>query len=262
MEEENIKNEEEVAQPGEGPAVVEMAMTPKKKAPMGTYLVIGLAVIVVLGFVLISVSGPKDVDDTVVPALVGEYPDVVAIVNGEEVSSALLTKSVTQSEQIAQQNGLDITDAAVRAQIDSQALEILLNTTLLSQAATAAGIFASEEQITEQITVLEAQFGGPEGLQAQLDSLAISEEDLRVDLATQISIQTYLEGAEEFQGLTVTQEEIEEAYGVYLLENPELPPLEEIASQIEELLLGQKQQDASNLLIERLRTEAVIETRV
>lgn len=266
MDEQQVQNSGESMQKAPQKEVKKQpAMKPKKVFSMKFIIVILALVIAALGTVLYMSSMKTDTDDMMGDEAMkadNTYPDVVAIVNGEELSNEEFTKHIAQVEQSAAQQGLDPQDPTVHSQVESEAMTILINTKLLTQAAMKEGIAVLEEQVNEQIALIEAQFGGKEALQTQMDTLGVTEEILRTDIAEQLAIETYIKGSPAFADITVTDEDISSAYDTFSEQNPELPPLEEISSQIKEQLIAQKQQALTGELIGKLRTEAVIEVKI
>jgi peptidyl-prolyl cis-trans isomerase SurA len=226
----------------------------------GKFIVIFLAIALALLaglYYMLTQTAQNDGGNIIAPA--NSYPEVVATVNGENVSGEELSESVTRSEQSASQQGFDTTSPEIREQINAEALNVLINTKLLLQTAVASGMSATEEQVAEQITLLEQQFGGAEGLKTQMDTLGVTDESLRADLRDQLTIETYIKASDEYGTISVTDEEIATAYANFLTQNPELPALEEIREPIREQLIAQKQQEVIATIIQRIKETADIQ---
>ena len=229
--------------------------------------IVALAVIIAGGIYAyhtygFSLPGQKPAAATVIAPTAADYPAVVAVINGEEVPGSELAQSAAQAEQTAVQQGLDPKDPQVRGEIDTQAMDVLINTHLLSQAAKAAGIVISDTDVQTQITQLETQYGGADALHKQMTTLGISDESLRADIKTQLAIEAYLKTTPEFSSITVTDAEVSSAYDTYSAQNAQLPPLDQISSQIKDQLTTQKQQTATGVIIDKLRASAQIEKKV
>lgn len=192
-----------------------------------------------------------------------EYPAVVAVVNGQEVSVAEFEQSYKQAAAIATQQGYDpVTDAAVQKEVETQALTILVNTTLALQAATAAGHTASDETVDAAVSELETQFGSKEQLATALAGVGLDEAGMRADLAEQIIVDAYIAASPEWQAVTVTDEEIRAYYDLAAGQMEDIPPLTEVFEQIRTQLTTEKQQAATTELLDRLRNEATIEMKI
>lgn len=190
------------------------------------------------------------------------YPAVVAVVNGENITGSDLQKSVVQTQNVAQQQGADLTDPKVQAIIQSQAISLLVNAKLLEQAATKIGITASSGEIDAQYKAIEDQFGGADKLAAQMKTDDLTEADLRDNIKQQTLIKAYLATEPSYANATVTDADVATAYATYKAQSTSTPPLEEISDQIKEQLLEQKQQDAINSIIDALRASSTIKMNV
>lgn len=227
-------------------------------------LLVGALVAGYFFFMKDSAQAPEDPTATsTVDIVLGEDRGTgpVARVNGTEISQEEYEESVGNIAETARAQGADLTDESVKTEIKTQALEALINTELLVQAAASAGIAASDEAVQTEYDGIVAQFGGQEALQAQLISYNISEETLREDIAEQLTIQAYLDTTVDTSTITVTDEEIQEFYDS-LSGTQQLPELASIRDQIEAELQSQKEQALVVDLLTQLRADAQVETLV
>lgn len=193
------------------------------------------------------------------PAEQKEYPDVVANINGEDVPKDPLLQSITQTQSVAAQQGANPSDPAVQEQIEAQALDVVINTVLLIQAAEEAQIAIAPEEIDAELAQLVTQFGGQESLQAELDRIGMTEEDLRADLEEQLLISAYIEMQIDETTLAVSDAEVEAMYATFAQQNTQMPELADIQEQLREQLASQKQQEAVGQLLEELKADANVE---
>lgn len=217
-------------------------------------------------FVLIALAAaafwyngmPSDNETASVGGVV--YPPVVAVVNGQEVSLADFQQSYDQAAAIAAQQGFDpATNEEVRAEIEKQAIAVAVNTTLLTQAALAAGIEATDEAVQAEVTQLETQFGGVEQLATALAGAGLDDAAMRADLREQILVEAFITSSPEWEAIAVTDAEVQALYDEVAAVNEEVPPFAEVEMQVRAQLLSQKQEEATNALIERMRADAEIE---
>jgi parvulin-like peptidyl-prolyl isomerase len=185
----------------------------------------------------------------------------VAVVNGEEVTGKELNTSIQQFNQAALAQGVDTTNPDVVADIRNQALEVLVNTTLLKQAAQEQGIEVSDEATTERLETIESEIGGAEVLQSRIDELGLTRAELREDIQEEILIQTLLDGIFSEADVSVTDEEIQEVYDAAGGVEAGLPPLEEVREQIEAQVRGTKEQAVIDEYLGELKAEADIEIK-
>lgn len=188
-----------------------------------------------------------------------EAGKTVAVVNGEEIVNAELDTSIKQFTQVAVAQGMDITNPAAQTQIRDQALEVLINTELLKQAAAERGHAVSEEDVTARITAIEEELGGAETLAERMATLDISEEQLRDDVKDELLIQMLLDDLFAEAAIEVTDEEVAEVYEIAGGEAAGLPALEEVQEQVREQIVASKEQEVIDTYLGEIREEAEIE---
>ena len=187
------------------------------------------------------------------------YPEPVALVNGTAVDQQLFEQNVTETLAAAEAQGLDIADETVRTEVESQALEVIINTRLLVAAATKAGYQVTDEEIATRIGELEEQFGGAQALDAELEQLGLDREELATDVREQLSVDALLEEEVLTQPITVTDEEVAEVYESLQTAGQEMPPLASVKDAIVAQIEQQKQQGLIENYLEELRAAADIE---
>lgn len=191
-----------------------------------------------------------------------EYPSVVAYVNGVPVSVEDFKSSYDQAARIAAEQGFDpATDAAVAGEVEAQAVLVLINTVIMVEAAKAAGFTASEEAIDAEVANLELQLGGAEQLASAIASVGLDTAGMRADLAEQIIVNDFIASTPEWGAIAVTDEEVSAYYDLAATQMAEIPPLGEVAEQIKAQLRLEKEQLATETILERLRGEATIEMK-
>ena len=193
-----------------------------------------------------------------------DYPEVIAVVNGIDVSSDRFVQGLEQAAQQAAQQGANPEDEAVRSQIETQTTTALVNTELLKQAAEAAGVTADEAAINAEIDAVVQQFGSEEEFQNQLEAAGISIEQLRSDFQEQLTIDAYVRQTPEWGSVTIEDGEAQAFYDDIAVQSDgqELPAFAEVEAAIEEQLLGTKQQEITQEIIDRLRSVAEIEVLI
>jgi FKBP-type peptidyl-prolyl cis-trans isomerase (trigger factor) len=191
-------------------------------------------------------------------------PEPAAVkVNGEKIAQSLYQKNYEQLALQAASQGADAADPATAEQIKKQAIDVLVNSALLKQAARNAGIVVTPEQITERYQgIVDAQ-GGEEALAARMAELMITKEGLMSDIEDEILIQTHLDTAVDIKSIDVTKEEVD-AFYKSVTSNPEVkvPPLEEVRDQVEQEIRYGKQQELIGAYIETLKKDAEVEVLI
>ncbi len=130
-------------------------------------------------------------------------------------------------------------------------------------AATEAGVAATDEEVEAQFQVALENVGGQENLASALAGIGMTEEELRADIKNDVLINNYLEDKLGLAELSVSDEEVQAAYDAAAASNAEeVPPLADVAELIKNQLLLEKQQQAISVELEKLRAEAEIEVLV
>lgn len=182
-----------------------------------------------------------------------------ATVNGVSISQVELDNSITNvTDELAAQ-GVDISTDQAKGIIESDALNRLINTELLLQAAAAAGYSVEEGAVNDQVELLTNQFGGKEKLNEHLAELKLTEEMMREDISEQLSVEAYLTGETKIAEITASEEDVINFYNNLRDQyGDQLPPLPDIRLQVEGDVLGQKQQELLGQILADLRAEASV----
>jgi len=245
----------------ETPAAAPVATKSKSKA--GLYIAAIVIVIVTLLIVLFLLEkagrSSTGIFDSYLAAQ--ENSVVVAVVNGEEITGKDLSVSIQQFNQAALAQGVDTTNPEVVADIRSQALEVLINTTLLRQAALAEGITVSDEETAQRLDTIEEEIGGAEVLQARIDELGLTRANLEEDIKEEIVIQSLLDTLFAETDMVVTEEEILAVYDAAGGVDAGLPPLEEVRDQVEAQVRSTKEQEIIDAYLTDLKDEAEVELK-
>jgi len=186
----------------------------------------------------------------------------VAVVNGIKISKTQYEKSREQIIASAGQQGLDMTDEKIKAEIDAQAIDVLINTELLKQVAEEAGVVVTPEQIETRYQEVIASVGGADELTKRMTELGITETSLRSDIEGEILIQSYLADAVDTSGVTVAEADITTAYENAGGVDAGLPALADVRDQIEAQLKSAKEQELITNFIKTLKDKATIEVLI
>jgi hypothetical protein len=186
----------------------------------------------------------------------------VAVVNGKKIFQNEFDESRALIEQTATSQGADLADASVQAEVNKQALEILINNALLITAAEKAGFTAEASEVDAKYSELVAQLGGEEGLETKMKEIGLTAEKLKRNIKERILADKYIESETTIKTLTVSDEEVAEFLASISADVKDLPPLEEIRPQIEADILGQKQQEVVSELLAKLKAESEIKVNI
>lgn len=121
---------------------------------------------------------------------VGELPDVVAVVNGQEITrDQLMSEAIgayQQLRQIGRQPEID-------REFLGQALDQIIAGMLLHEAARVEGVAATSEEVNQRVLQVRASFTTEEAFQQYLSRGGTTESTLREEMAREISRGKYLE---------------------------------------------------------------------
>ncbi|MGP9583042.1 MULTISPECIES: SurA N-terminal domain-containing protein [unclassified Brachybacterium] len=192
---------------------------------------------------------------------VSDVPDVVATVNGEDITkdefTAIYEGQFQQAAMQQQQSaGGEVDQAALKTQVANQ----LVDNRLLLQGASEAGIEPTDADIDATLEEIAQQngLGSADEVVAALEQQGMSEEDVRKDASSQFMLTTYIEqeaGIEE-----PTDEELKTQYD-QLVEQQEqaggdtaqVPPFEEAKEQLAQQAIAQQQNEAATTIAAELR---------
>ncbi len=196
-----------------------------------------------------------------ISALVQPTP-AAAVVNGVKIPLTQYEKNREQLIQTATFQGLDPENDTIKTQINSQALDVLVNTELLRQAAVEAGITVSDADVDARYAEIVTTLGGEEQLTAKMTELNITPESLRTDIAGEILIKKHLDTAVDFGSVTLDPAEVQAVYDQANTPGADIPPFAEVKDQIEAQIRTTKEQEVVGKYIETLKADATIETKI
>ncbi|MFW6233077.1 MAG: SurA N-terminal domain-containing protein [Nanoarchaeota archaeon] len=198
-----------------------------------------LALLIVVGFIVFSGDNNSDITG-----------NVVAKVNGEEITS----EEVNAIQQNFMQQGQEISE--------EDALEQIISQKLISQEMEKGDYSVSTEEaesmIEQQVAMQNMTL---DDYKQQIESQGGSYEEQLDSIKEQLAMQKYLETQIKEEDLEVSEEEAKEFYEMNKQQSSEeeIPPYEELESQIIATLQQQKQQQATNVLIQELKEKSEIE---
>ncbi|KHF40469.1 SurA N-terminal domain-containing protein [Halalkalibacter okhensis] len=187
-----------------------------------------------------------------------DIPDVIAVVNGEEVDREIYVSSLEQEAMQLAMQGIDVESeegAAYLDQVKDQVLDRIINSILVTHAANEEGIEATEEEIDSGVTDLMGQFGleSEEQLQELLEAQGVDMDELRNDVAESVKSNKFVE--QKVADIEVSEEDIQAFYDDAIAAMPEaegeaeLPSLDEVRGEIEyqlqmDILLSDLREDS------------------
>ena len=190
-----------------------------------------------------------------------ENDKVVAVVNDEELKGEQYNAALTSIQSQMQQMGQDPTSKDSAEQVKGQALDMVVNQTLLLQKAKEAEISASKTEIDEDYSSFIEQFGDEKKMEEALKMDAKMIKDL---IGKNIVSEKYVDKVAPVE--EVTEKEIKEYYDEAAAASKEsgqeLPPLEEVSDEIKEMIKQEQQQKLLAAHVEELKADAEIEKKI
>jgi peptidyl-prolyl cis-trans isomerase SurA len=193
-------------------------------------------------------------------------PDVVAEVNGEEVTkeefAAPYQAQLQQATMQAQMGGGEAPDEKA---LQEQTANGLVDAELLKQEAESRGIEVSDDQVDAQLTELAEQ-NQLDSAQALLDALeeqGTSEDQARSQVETQVLVEGLVE--DEAGDIQPTEEDLRALYQQVKQQQSQagqagqpVPPYAKAKPQLEQQAVSQEQNRIAQQLVDELRQDADI----
>lgn len=239
----------------------EMSMSSGKSVKWQQYAVAIVAVVIILGGILYAMEKQGRIDTGLFGGLesVLSNQSTIASVNGNKISQYELTVSMNQIEAGAVASEVDVTDPDVQAEIQAQAVEMLVNTELLKQEATRREITITDEAVQTRLTSLQEEVGGVEVLETRMEEFSIDQKTLLRDIKNELTIQALLAQVFAERNIEITDEEVMALYEAAGGVEAGLPDIDELRPQIEAQIRTNKEQEIVTALIEELKAVATIE---
>jgi peptidyl-prolyl cis-trans isomerase C len=118
--------------------------------------------------------------------------DVVAVVNGKNISQESLQQKLSFVEKRYASQGGQLSDEQL-SMIKKDILERMIEKELLYQESKEAGISVGDEKVNSQLEQFKAKFPNDEAYQAQLSQLGYTEEMIRKEIRENMAIQELIE---------------------------------------------------------------------
>jgi peptidyl-prolyl cis-trans isomerase SurA len=194
-----------------------------------------------------------------------DVPDVVAEVNGEEITKDEFTPiyeaTFAQASQQAQMGG----EAPDEDALKKQTVDDLVDTELLSQEADSRGIEVSDDDVDAELTTLAEQNGMKDAaeLLKAVEQQGLTEDQARDQVRTQVMVEQL--AADEDGPIEPTEKELRTLYNQVKAqqaqsgqEGQSVPPFAQVHDQLEEQAKAQEIGKVAQKLVTSLRKDADI----
>ncbi|WP_196493844.1 SurA N-terminal domain-containing protein [Ornithinibacillus caprae] len=179
--------------------------------------------------------------------------EVVVTVNGKEVTGVKYNPVYAQTKMTMANYGMDMND---RELVKEQTINELVAQELLKQEAEQKGIDVTEDEVQGEIDAIEE-----EELEAYLEQMQLTEDQLKEQLTLNLTVNKYME--QELTVEEVSDEELKETYDQLKEQNGEgIGEFEELKDTLRQQLMQQKQTELLQAKLEELQEQAEVETLI
>lgn len=200
-------------------------------------------------------NGQKSENETVEISEEEMLPEdeVVAIVNGEEVTGKTYNLVYTQEKMYQSQFEEDID----LDEMKESAVELVIERQILFQEARKEGIEITDEEASKELERIKEE--SPETLETLLAQFQLTEEDFKDQLKYELTMYEYMNRVIE---VSVSDEELEEYYEKAKEGNEDIPEFEEIKHNLRAQLTELKTQEALQEKIDEAKSNAKIDKKI
>lgn len=193
-------------------------------------------------------------------AEVDDVPDVVAEINGEEISRE---EFVADYESSLQQAAMSQDPSQIdQDELKQQVAQTMVDNRLLVQAAGESGIEPTEEDIDATLEDVAAQSGmsSVDEVVAALEEQGLTEDEVRAEAADQFRVLGYIEAEADIA--EPSEDELRQQYDAYVEQmsssgqDAEVPSFEEMHDQLAQQAVSQQQNAAAEDILTTLREDA------
>ncbi|GEM_PF-5777275 len=188
----------------------------------------------------------------------GSPESFAAHVNGEGVPAAALQIRFDQVKKSSEAQGTPLEEKDIEL-LKQQVLNDMISEMLLIQHGKKQGMTAQAETVESEYQKIVAQFPSQEEFEKQLSTQGTKPEDVRDAISRQLIVQQIADQQATEHAIEITEEEMQKTYDEAVASGAEVPPFEEVKSQIEEYLRQQKTGELMSALVDQLRAQASIE---
>jgi len=182
--------------------------------------------------------------------------EVVAVVNGEEVTGDIYNIVYSQLKLYSVQFGQEVDEEEMK----ELTMESVIDRQLLFQEASEEGIEITDEEATAEIETIKEE--NPDVLETLLGQFQLTEEGFKEQLKFELTMYEYMDQIIE---VTVTDEEVEEAYEQAITESEtdeEVPEFDEVENNIRTQMTQQKTEEAFQAKIDEVRSTSEIDKKI
>ncbi len=218
-----------------------------------------IAIVVVVAVIIAGV-GYKMYSKPKAEVAVAPKAEIVATVNGVEITKPAYDTQLASVIASLKTQGVNTDEATAAAQIKTNVLNDLIANELVGQAAAAAGVTATADEVEKQVQAIKTQYA--DKFAEELAKAGLTEEKLRANLTKQLTAQKYLLSKINVSTATASDAEVTKYYNDNVKGKTGAPTLKDATEQIKQLIINSKQQQLLAAFVETLKVGAKIETKI
>ncbi|MFD2044299.1 SurA N-terminal domain-containing protein [Ornithinibacillus salinisoli] len=181
--------------------------------------------------------------------------EVVATINGTEVTGDQYNPVYLQTKLNAANYGMDVSDQEA---LKEQTINELIAQELIKQEAEDKGVEVTDEEVQNELDVYKEENG--DEFSAYLEQVQITEDEFKDQIGFTLMLNKYME--QELQVDEISDEEIKDTYDQLKEENEDIMSFEEAKTVLKQNLTKQKQNELLQAKIDELKEQAEIETLI
>lgn len=167
-------------------------------------------------------------------------PDVVAIINGQEISKEQFLADYNQMQILYEKAGMDIKLPDVQRLIQEALVSDMVTTVLLDQEAEKQGIVVNDEAVDKEVERVISEYENEDDFNDMLSELNITLDDFRDKMRRQLRVSrvmfAHVAEAMESESLDFTEEEKQQMYRTIESQLGDMPEYEEMKEDLDEML--------------------------
>ncbi|WP_210366202.1 SurA N-terminal domain-containing protein [Bacillus sp. REN3] len=183
--------------------------------------------------------------------------DLVATVNGEEISKKEYKKELDAAKSTYEQQGMppDKMDSKMKKKLEKSVLDQMINAELLLQTAENDGIAVEQKEVDAELEKIKSGFKNDKQFDDALKKNKLTEKELKTQLEQQMMVMKYMDS--KIGKIEVSDQEVQSIYEQYKKQTesqkqtPE--PFEKVKPQLEQQVIAQKKEEKASKLIEEIR---------
>jgi peptidyl-prolyl cis-trans isomerase SurA len=205
--------------------------------------------------------------ETFIPLDEMDLPDIVAVINGQEIKREQLLKDYNQMKVLYESVDIDTSLPETQAFMKEALISDLISTTLLAQEADRVGIQVDDTRLAAALETVIAGFASRDDYIEMLNKLDTTEAEFKEKLRRQLRISDLMkkqfdEVVDSSDGLKFTEEEKRNMYAIIDAQLGGLPSYEEVEETVDQMLEYNKAQVIIGDFIQTLIKESKIEVRI